>query len=677
MDMKDISKHFSSKRFKNVPVYKLVLAVCCAILLVAGTGFGIYAGASAASSSAPESAIETPQPTATPTPTATPSPSPTPEPVAVELEIAVTQQDIGITVMDIEEKIPMLEQDFEIVLECLSLTKVADTKANSSATEIKKGESKLYAIDPETGTLLIESLPPGEYRVTISAREGFVVPETPYDVKVQEKVVYKADTEAVKDKIKNESEVGAGDIVTDNKNITDETGGNFDPIATATPRPNDYTYNKSETVAIKGSVYKEADANVTTIDGKSYLYNADGSVSNYYVSEWGTAVDGTTRYIVAASLDANRADSQSASSVASMVAAINPLRWLSFTAYAEGESDEGTSSSVSDSSGSVAQPSEEPTASPTPTPTPTASPSPTPTASPSPTPTASPTATPPASVALFDKTTNKAIAASQFKLTLSEVEISVTYKGWQPSTTDKKYYYDPETGKKVTGEKAIAGTTYTFNSEGLLIKTGTGTSGKQVRGIDVSKYQGNIDWKQVKASGIDFAIIRVGYRGYGTGALVEDSTFKQNIQGATAAGVKVGLYFYSQAITEAEAVEEASMVLRLCKGYNISYPIYFDTEKVANATGRADNISAAQRTACAVAFCETIQNAGYRAGVYSYRDWFYYSLNMANISKYSTWIAQYRTSLDFKYSYDIWQYSSTGKVPGISVNCDMNVSTLG
>ena len=161
----------------------------------------------------------------------------------------------------------------------------------------------------------------------------------------------------------------------------------------------------------------------------------------------------------------------------------------------------------------------------------------------------------------------------------------------------------------------IQGDIYSFSSSGVL--------GQKARGIDVSKFQGTIDWNAVAADGITFAIIRCGYRGYGSGALVEDATFRRNIQGATAAGIQVGVYFYSQAIDEAEAVEEASMVLSLVQGYSLPYGVYFDTEKVAGDTGRADGISAAQRTANAVAFCETIRNAGYTPGVYSYASWFY------------------------------------------------------
>ena len=246
----------------------------------------------------------------------------------------------------------------------------------------------------------------------------------------------------------------------------------------------------------------------------------------------------------------------------------------------------------------------------------------------------------------------------------SSEKIVYEYTGWN-DIDGTTYYYDPTTHQPVTGNQVIQGDVYTFGADGALNRT--------ARGIDVSKYQGRIDWNAVKADGITFAIIRVGYRGYGSGALVEDSQFRANIQGATAAGLKVGVYFYSQAVDEAEAVEEASMVLSLCAGYGLPVGVYYDTEKVAGDTGRADGISAAQRTANAVAFCETIRNAGHTAGVYSYASWFYNSLNFANISKYRIWIAQYRDTLSFNYHYNIWQYTSTGTVNGVPKAVDMNI----
>ena len=236
------------------------------------------------------------------------------------------------------------------------------------------------------------------------------------------------------------------------------------------------------------------------------------------------------------------------------------------------------------------------------------------------------------------------------------------YSGWR-TVGGKTYYYDQYTNQPVTGIQSIDNKLYYFDANGVQQDA--------TFGIDVSKYQSNINWEQVKTAGVKFVIIRIGYRGYGSGALVEDSTYRRNIQGAINAGLKVGVYFYSQAVNEQEAVEEASMVLSLVSGYSLPLGVYYDTESVSG--GRANALSAAERTACAVAFCETIRGAGYRAGVYSYASWFYNALNFANISKYNIWIAQYRDKLSFSYKYNIWQYTGSGRVNGISKPVDMNI----
>ena len=236
------------------------------------------------------------------------------------------------------------------------------------------------------------------------------------------------------------------------------------------------------------------------------------------------------------------------------------------------------------------------------------------------------------------------------------------YSGWR-TVGGKTYYYDQYTNQPVTGIQSIDNKLYYFDANGVQQDA--------TFGIDVSKYQSNIDWEQVKTAGVKFVIVRIGYRGYGSGALVEDSTYRRNIQGAINAGLKVGVYFYSQAVNEQEAVEEASMVLSLVSGYSLPLGVYYDTESVSG--GRANALSAAERTACAVAFCETIRGAGYRAGVYSYASWFYNALNFANISKYNIWIAQYRDKLSFSYKYNIWQYTGSGRVNGISKPVDMNI----
>ena len=240
------------------------------------------------------------------------------------------------------------------------------------------------------------------------------------------------------------------------------------------------------------------------------------------------------------------------------------------------------------------------------------------------------------------------------------------YQGWQ--TIDGKTYYYTSENKKVTGEQVIMGAKYVFDNDGVL-KSTTG-----IMGIDVSKWNGNIDWAQVKASGVNYVIIRCGYRGSSQGALIEDPKYKANIEGATKAGLKVGVYFFSQAIDEVEAVQEASMVLSLVKNYKISYPIFLDVEA---SGGRADNISKATRTAVCKAFCQTIQNSGYTAGIYANKSWLTGKIDTSQLGNYKIWLAQYASAPTYTGRYEMWQYKDSGSVPGISGHVDLNLSYLG
>ena len=251
--------------------------------------------------------------------------------------------------------------------------------------------------------------------------------------------------------------------------------------------------------------------------------------------------------------------------------------------------------------------------------------------------------------------------------TKEQLYTTPTYTGWQ-KIGDSTYYFD-ENHKPVTGVQVIGGARYHFGEDGKLLKS------QEQRGIDVSKWQGNIDWSMVASAGIDFAIIRVGNRGSTTGVLIEDPYFKKNMEGTIAAGIKVGVYLYSQAITEAEAVEEASMAISLVKDYKLQLPIYFDTEKISG--GRANNLSVTERTAITKAFCETIRNAGYMPGIYSNYYWLRDKLNMSELERYSVWVAHYSDKCGYPGKYDMWQYTSSGSVPGIKGNVDMNISYVG
>ena len=245
-------------------------------------------------------------------------------------------------------------------------------------------------------------------------------------------------------------------------------------------------------------------------------------------------------------------------------------------------------------------------------------------------------------------------------------EVEYKYTGWQ--TIDGKRYYFDKNGNKVTGKQVIQGVQYDFGEDGAL------SSGSGVLGIDVSKHNGNINWEEVKNSGVSFVIIRCGYRGSATGVIVDDPKFRENIQGATAAGLKVGIYFFSQAVNGVEAVEEASAVLDRISGYKISYPVFIDVEA---AGGRADGISNDTRTEVVKAFCETIQDSGYTAGVYANKNWLGSKMSTGSFSGYNIWLAQYAAAPTYNGRYEMWQYSSTGKISGISGNVDLNISYLG
>lgn len=262
-----------------------------------------------------------------------------------------------------------------------------------------------------------------------------------------------------------------------------------------------------------------------------------------------------------------------------------------------------------------------------------------------------------------------AVYADYYKYNVFYIKTAAyKYTGWQ--TIDGSVYYYDADGNVVKGTQVIQGASYHFDETTGALVTSSG-----ILGIDVSKWNGDIDWNAVKNSGVHYVIIRCGYRGSSTGALIEDPKFKANIKGASAAGLKVGVYFFSQAVNEVEAVEEASMVLSLISGYKISYPVFLDVEP---SGGRADSISATVRTAVCNAFSQTIANSGYAAGIYANKTWLEGKINTGSLgSSYKIWLAQYAATPSYGGRYNLWQYTSKGSVNGIKGNVDMNLSYLG
>lgn len=194
------------------------------------------------------------------------------------------------------------------------------------------------------------------------------------------------------------------------------------------------------------------------------------------------------------------------------------------------------------------------------------------------------------------------------------------------------------------------------------------------KGIDVSKHQGAIDWNLVAQDGVEFAFIRVGFRGYGTGKLVEDEYFEANIKGALSAGIKVGVYFYSQAISEEEVLEEADFVLGKIEPYEIHCPVVFDVERVTGSDGRMNALSVEERTNLTRIFCQRIENSGYRPMIYHNTEMAVMMLGLESLEDYDKWFAAYSDTFYYPYEYKVWQYSDTGTIPGIKGNVDLNIS---
>ena len=193
-------------------------------------------------------------------------------------------------------------------------------------------------------------------------------------------------------------------------------------------------------------------------------------------------------------------------------------------------------------------------------------------------------------------------------------------------------------------------------------------------GVDVSVFQGDIDWEQVKAAGYEFAILRIGYRGYGEeGTLNADEKFEQNLKNARKAGMDAGVYFFSQAVNEEEAKEEADFVLEHLKGQELQMPVVYDPEHILEDEARTDGVTGEQFTQNAKVFCKAIEEAGYDAMIYSNMLWEAYELDLEKLSDYPVWYADYEEFPQTPYRFSMWQYSSTGSVPGIGGNVDLDI----
>lgn len=203
-------------------------------------------------------------------------------------------------------------------------------------------------------------------------------------------------------------------------------------------------------------------------------------------------------------------------------------------------------------------------------------------------------------------------------------------------------------------------------------------NGKQTSyvGVDISKYQDYVDFVKVKKAGIDFVMIRVGARGYSSGQLVLDEYFSDNIKRATDAGLDVGVYFYSQAITKEEAIEEANMVIENLGEYQLAYPVAYDMEMVENDTARTENLTKAEKTEIAKAFLDTIAATGRKTMIYGNKEWLIKEIDMSKLTAYDVWLSQPADIPDYPYKFSMWQYDFEGSVDGIVGYVNMNISFI-
>ena len=232
----------------------------------------------------------------------------------------------------------------------------------------------------------------------------------------------------------------------------------------------------------------------------------------------------------------------------------------------------------------------------------------------------------------------------------------------------------PATEPPVTTEPLPPPPENPYQPEDFVLEDGylTCTATPTMLGIDVSYWQQNVDWQQVKDAGIDFAMIRIGWRGSVQGVLAEDDFVHQNFQSAAQAGVQVGGYFFSQSITVEEAIEEAEYALSIIEGYDVQMPIVYDWEYIS-WDSRTGNLSPRMLTDCTKAFCDTIRAAGYEPMIYFNEDQSHKQMYLEELTDYKFWLAKYDTVLEYPYAIHMWQYTNEGSVPGIDGTVDLNL----
>lgn len=253
------------------------------------------------------------------------------------------------------------------------------------------------------------------------------------------------------------------------------------------------------------------------------------------------------------------------------------------------------------------------------------------------------------------------------------------YPDYVIASSDGRYHFFPISDKLKKNNFDLSKFTYPIKNE--ITGEMEGTANYRIndqetakKGIDVSTFQGDINWKKVKNDNVDFAFIRLGFRGYESGKIVLDSKYEDNIKGSIKAGIDTGVYFFTEALTEKEAVEEAEFVIENLKDHAITMPVVIDVEESANTEkSRTKNLTADQRTKNVIAFCKRIKEAGYDVMIYGNLKSFMIMMDFEKLEEYDKWFAYYRYPFHFPYKIKIWQYTSTEEIDGIEGNTDVNI----
>ncbi|MBR4982781.1 MAG: glycoside hydrolase family 25 protein [Lachnospiraceae bacterium] len=253
------------------------------------------------------------------------------------------------------------------------------------------------------------------------------------------------------------------------------------------------------------------------------------------------------------------------------------------------------------------------------------------------------------------------------------------YPDYVIASSDGNYYFFPISETMEKNNFDLDKFTYPVYNEETKEWEGTatymaGTEKEAKKGIDVSTFQGNIDWNKVKNTGIEFAIIRLGFRGYESGKIVLDNQYKNNMIGSLNAGLDTGVYFFTEALNEQEAIEEAEFVIENLKEYKINMPVVIDVEESANTEKtRTKDLTADQRTKNVIAFCERIKEAGYDVMIYGNLKSFMIMMNIEELESYDKWFAYYRYPFHFPYKIKMWQYTAYERIDGIEGKTDVNL----